>query len=152
MAEKFHFKLGGLLKLREFKEKRLMAELGAITQELGKISAEIESSNQYIQESYNAHTQAANRGLSVRSLSLYPGLVQGSRQRIEALENEKAAVERRYRDKIQELKMAMGDTRVIEGLKEKNHQEWKKMQNKKENEKIEDSILSRRAYAGRLEE
>ena len=52
--QKFKFKLDALLKVREFKEKKIKIELGEILKEIGLVENKITAANIAIDESYQA--------------------------------------------------------------------------------------------------
>ena len=142
--QKFKFKLDALLKVREFKEKKIKIELGEILKEIGLVEDKITAANIAIDESYQAQEAVLSDPASGRMLQFFPYFIQGKKEDIKNQENLLWALKKKYENKIKELATARGEVKVMENFKEKKKGEWTKERNKKEAEAIEEIIMMRR--------
>lgn len=144
MAEKFKFKLHGLLKVREFKEKAIKLELGRILTEIETAKGTIERAQKDIEECYIAQEEFVSEPAAGRMVQFFPQFIQAKREEQKIQRNILYALERKYEYKIKELALAKGEVKVIDNLKEKQQLEHKKHADKKFQETIEELTLSRR--------
>ena len=142
--QKFKFKLDALLKVREFKEKKIKIELGEILKEIGLVENKITAANIAIDESYQAQETVLADPASGRMIQFFPYFIQGKKEDIKNQENLLWALKKKYENKIKELATARGEVKVMENFKEKKKGEWTKEKNKKETEAIEEIIMMRR--------
>ena len=142
--QQFKFKLDGLLKVREFKEKKIKIELGEILKEIGEVQGNIALANKAIDESYEAQEVCLKDHSSGRMIQFFPYFVQGKKEDIKNKENLLWALKKKFDLKIKELATARGEVKVMENFKEKKLGEWKKERNKKEMETIEEVLMMRR--------
>ena len=148
--QKFKFKLDGLLKVREFKEKKIKIELGEILREINAVEDKIAFANSAITETYEAQEVFLKDPAQGQMLQFFPQFIQGKKEDIKNKENLLWALKKKYDKKIAELATARGEVKVMENFKEKKHGEWKKEKNKKEQEGIEE-ILQMRALGSEKE-
>ena len=142
--QKFKFKLDGLLKVREFKEKKIKIELGEILKEIGDVESKIAFANKAIDETDEAQESFMRDLSSGKMLQFFPVFIQGKKEDIKNKENLLWALRKKYDVKIAELAAARGQVKVMENFKEKKFGEWKKDKNKKEMESIEEILMMRR--------
>ncbi len=142
--QKFKFKLDGLLKVREFKEKKIKIELGEILREIGDVEEKIRSANTAIDETYEAQETFMRDPSLGQMLQFFPYFIQGKKEEIKNRENLLWALKKKYDTKITELATARGQVKVMENFKEKKLTEWTKQRNKKELESIEEILMMRR--------
>ncbi|MBC7427610.1 MAG: flagellar export protein FliJ [Bacteriovorax sp.] len=141
--QKFKFKLDGLLKVREFKEKKIKIELGEILREINGVEEKISAANTAISETYDAQEAFMKDPSSGQMLQFFPLFIQGKKEDIKNKENLLWALRKKYDKKIAELALARGEVKVMENFKEKKHGEWVKEKNKKEQEAIEEILMMR---------
>lgn len=141
--QKFKFKLDGLLKVREFKEKKIKIELGEILKEIGEVEEKITDANKAIDETYEAQEAFMQDSSLGKMLQFFPYFIQGKKDDIKNKENLLWALKKKYEAKIVELAMARGQVKVMENFKEKKKGEWTKERNKKEQEAIEEILMMR---------
>lgn len=141
--QKFKFKLDGLLKLREFKEKKIKTELGEILKEIGQVEEKIALANRAIDETYEAQEVFIQDPTAGRMIQFFPYFIQGKKDEIKNKENLLWALRKKYDLKIVELATARGQVKVMENFKEKKKTEWTKVKNKKEQEAIEEILMMR---------
>jgi len=141
--KKFKFKLQAVLKLREAKEKKLKTELGEIVQEIQSVKERMQEIDNDVEILYTAHDECLSTPSQGHMLKFYPEAVQGLKADKESNRNLLAALERRYDRKVQELKIAMGETKVMVKMKEKELTLHKKGVLKKEQETLEEILMMR---------
>ncbi len=142
--KKHKFKLAAVLKLREAKEKKVKAELGSIVKEIQKVKDRLIQIDNDVDVYYNSQEHSvANHGSAGRMIRFYPEAVQGLKSDRVVTENLLAALNRKYDRKVQELKVAMGETKIMTNMKEKDFQEHKKKVNKKVQSDIDEILIMR---------
>ncbi len=148
MNKKFKFKLDGLLKMRSFKEKMIKADLGKIVKKQTEIREKIESLKKDILEIYKAQKEAFDNGnVDGRMLQFYPQFISQKKAHIVEITKLLSQSEIEYSEKVKELKVAMGEVKVVENMKERKKKEFKKKLDKKMQEELEDIINLRRKLA-----
>jgi flagellar FliJ protein len=142
--QKFKFKLDGLLKVREFKEKKIKIELGEILKEINDVEDKIAKANQAISDTYDAQeTFMQDSTSSGQMLQFFPLFIQGKKEDIKNKENLLWALKKKYEKKMTELATARGEVKIMENFKDKKKDEWTKERNKKEQEAIEEILMMR---------
>jgi flagellar FliJ protein len=150
--KKFKFKLDGLLKVREFNEKKIKIELGEILKEIGIVEEKILLANKSIDETYEAQEAFMKDPTAGQMIQFFPYFIQGKKEDIKNKENLLWALKKKYELKITELAAARGQVKVMENFKEKKKGEWVKEKNKKEMEAIEEILMMRANGAGAFNE
>lgn len=143
--KKFKFKLDGLLKVREFNEKKIKIELGEILKEIGATEDLIAKMNRDIDETYKAQEELIATSADGRLLQFFPFYIQGRKEDIKNKENLLWSLRKKYENKVQELAQARGQVKVLENFKDKKKVEWTKEKDKKELETIEELLMIRRS-------
>ncbi len=141
--QKFKFKLDGLLKVREFKEKKIKIELGEILREITAVEDKIAEANRAISETYEAQEAFMIDPSAGQMLQFFPQFIQGKKEDIKNKENLLWSLKKKYDKKIAELAQARGEVKIMENFKEKKKDEWSKEKNKKEQEAIEEILMMR---------
>jgi flagellar FliJ protein len=141
--QKFKFKLDGLLKVREFKEKKIKIELGEILKEISQVENLIKKANEAIQETYDAQETFLKDPSAGQMLQFFPIFIQGKKEDIKNKENLLWSLKKKYDKKILELAQARGEVKIMENFKDKKKEEWSKERNKKEQEAIEEILMMR---------
>ena len=77
--KKYKFKLASLLKIREFKEKKIKIELGKIVKAMDEIRDEIKKMNEDIDEAYEAQENLAGEVIQSRHIQFFPFFWGGKR-------------------------------------------------------------------------
>jgi flagellar FliJ protein len=143
MQKKFKFKLDGLLKVREFKEKKIKIELGEILKEIRSVEDQIAAANKAIDETYKAQEDFIKDPAAGQMIQFFPYFIQGKKEDIKNKESLIWALQKKYENKTQELATARGEVKVLENFKDKKQVEWKKDKDKKEHEAIEEILMMR---------
>ncbi len=142
--QKFKFKLDALLKVREFKEKKVKIELGELLKEISTVEEKIELANLAIDETYEAQETFMRDPSAGQMLQFFPNFIKGKKEDIKNKENLLWALKKKYDAKIIELAVARGQVKVMENFKDKKKGEWTKERNKKEQEGIDELLMIRR--------
>ena len=143
MQKKFKFKLDGLLKVREFKEKKIKIELGEILKEISLVESQIAEANVAIDETYKAQEDFMKDPSAGQMIQFFPFFIQGKKEDIKNKDNLLWALRKKYDKKIAELAISRGEVKVLENFKDKKQVEWKKDKDKKEHEAIEEILMMR---------
>jgi len=146
MAKKFKFKLEGLLKLRHFKEEQLKVELGKINQEILAVKNRIDDLKAHIDETYQSQEKVFSEGSDGQFAKFFPYYIQAKREDIKNQENLLYSLNKRYERKLQDVSKAMGESKVIHQMKDKEKVSWKKEAEKKEQSEIDELLSMRRIY------
>lgn len=141
--KKFKFKLDGLLKVREFKEKKIKIELGEILKEIAEVETRIAEANKAIDETYKAQEEVMKDPAAGQMIQFFPYFIQGKKEDIKNKESLLWALRKKYDKKIAELAEARGEVKVLENFKDKKQVEWKKDKDKKDQEAIEEILMMR---------
>jgi flagellar FliJ protein len=138
--KKYKFKLDALLKIRKLKEETCKMEIGRIQVAISDREEEIKVHNQSIKQAFDDQEAALKEGLTGQELQFHPFFVQGKRANIKMLEGEIANLERQREHKLEELKYLRADVKVIDQMKEKDKQAYKKKIQKKMFDEIEEQV------------
>lgn len=142
--KKFKFKLDGLLKVREFKEKKLKAELGAILKEIALEEGNIRKLKSDIDDSYKSQEMFLSEPAAGQMLQFFPQFIEAKNQDIKVRENLLYSLGKKSKLKLHEMAVAQGEVKVIEKLKEKKQKEHKKEKDKKLMQETEEFIAQKR--------
>jgi len=141
--QKFQFKLNGLLKVREFKEKRIKIELGEVLKEITTVEETIAKLHRDIDETYKAQEDLMKDPAAGKMIQFFPYFIQGKQEDIKLKENMLYALRKKYERKVQELAEARGEVKVLENFKDKKKTEWRKEYDKKIQEDMEEFVMLR---------
>jgi flagellar export protein FliJ len=139
--KKFSFKLEAILKVRQIKEDQCKMQMGRIQVEINHLKNQIEVINQGVAKAYDSQEGFLNSGTSGQQIRFYPYFVEGNRNQIKHLQYEISVLEQELSEKQTELARLRGDVKIIENMKEKEFQKFKKEYNKQQELKIEEQIL-----------
>ena len=139
--QKFKFKLDGLLKVREFKEKRIKIELAEILKEIADVEEAIEKINIAVGEAYDAQEKFLSDASAGRMIQFFPMFIQGKKEDLKNKESLLWALKKKYAAKVEELGKARGDVKVLENFKDKKKTEHHKIAEKKIQEEIEENFI-----------
>lgn len=144
----FKFKLNGLLKVREFKERTLKVELGQILKQINGAEEEILKLKKDIQETYEAQETFMADPSAGEMIKFFPKFIETKNSAIDNQENLIYALKKKFDFKQKELATARGEVKVIENLKEKKQTEYKKKLEKKHQENVDELVQIRRILKG----
>lgn len=141
MAKKFKFKLDALLKLREFNEQKVKVELGQLIQEIQSVKDRISDLERQIDETYREQEGVLETPSSGQFARFFPYFIQAKKEDIKNNENILYALEKKKEAKLKEMQQRMGEVKVMENLKEKDKQSFKKESEKKMQSDIEEILM-----------
>ena len=136
--KKYQFRLEAVLKLRKFKEESCRMELGQLLMQLNKIDDQLEYERKEIDSYYKIQEGALKNGMNGGQLQAFPMLVAAKERNIQLLSRDRVHQERIVEEKKQELAVFRGELKVIENLKEKDFEAYKKALNKEIDQKVEE--------------
>lgn len=135
---KYEFRLDPVLKLRKLKEENCRMELGQLLMELNRIEDQLAHDRKEIDNYYKIQEGALENGMRGGQVQAFPMLIAAKNRNIELLLADKKKQEDRVEAKKQELAQLRGDLKVMENLREKSYDEWKKAVNKEIDQKVEE--------------
>lgn len=113
-------------------------ELGQLLMELNRIDDQIVHDKNELDNYYKIQEGALKTGMSGSQLQAFPMLVAGKVRNIELLEQARKRQEEKVENKKQELAQVKGDLKVIDNLKQKDYDEYRKALNKEIDQKVEE--------------
>ena len=141
MKKKYKFKLDAVLKIRKLKEEQVKMEIGRLNVEINNYENMVKQHSDNISEAYQAQEAELGKGLVGLEARFHPYFVQGKRAHIEALQAEIKMLQAKREKLYHDLNTRRGEVKVIENLKEKDYQAFKKQMNKKINENLEEDVI-----------
>lgn len=138
--KKYQFRLEAVLKVRKFKEETCRMELGYLLNELQKIIDQLKHDQEQIDSYYKIQEGALGQsgGMTASQLQTFPMLVAGKTRNIELLNGALERQEKLVEDKRKELAIIKGELKVIESMKEKDFEKYRKEVNKEIDKKVEE--------------
>lgn len=113
-------------------------ELGQLLQGLNKILDQLEHDRQEIQHYYQIQESQLKTGIKGSQIQAFPMLVIAKEKNIELLEEERTKQETLISEKKLELAQLRGELKVMENLKEKDYDQYRKALNKEIDQKVEE--------------
>lgn len=113
-------------------------ELGQLNMELQKIQDQLAHDKNQIDNYYKIQEGGLKNGLRASQLQAFPMLIAAKEQNIRLLERDIKMQEQRIVEKKQELAQIRGDLKVMENLKEKDYEQYRKALNKEIDQKVEE--------------
>jgi flagellar export protein FliJ len=138
---KYKFRLEALLKLRKIKEEQCKQEIGRLQVEIKNKEILIEQVQFDIHESYEAQEGLLNKGISGAEIKFFPYVIQNKKSQIDFIRSEILKIQEVVNMKFEELKNLRADTKLMENMKEKDFEKFKKSYNKTMEEKREEQQL-----------
>ena len=138
MMKKYEFKLEAVLKLRKLNEENRRMELGVLMLEMQKIDNQIEYEKKQIDTYYKIQEEALKTGAGETQLQMIPNMVAAKTKNIQLLNRDKRKQQQLIDAKREELAVAKGELKVMENLKNKDFDEYKKALNKEIDQKVEE--------------
>ena len=136
--KKYLFKLDPVLKLRKLKEENCRMELGKLISFLSRIEDQIKHDTSEIQNYYKIQEASLQNGVRGDQVQAFPMLIAAKEKNIELLHRDKKEQEGLIDLKKKELAILRGELKVLENLKEKYFDQYKKALNKEIDQKVEE--------------
>ena len=138
--KKFKFRLRALKKLREFREKKLKVELGNILREINNVEDRLRVIDDEVDEGYRSQESVLEEDTEGKLIKFYPMYFQGKAADKVKTNTKLDWLKDKYDEKMGELKIARGESKVIEKLEEKEHKTFKKLQDRKMQAELEETF------------
>jgi flagellar FliJ protein len=135
---KYSFRLEPVLKLKKLKEENCRMELGQLVTQLGRIEEQLQHDKNEIGRYYQIQEGGLHTGLTGRQLQAFPMLIAAKEQNIRLLEGDRKKQEEMIATKRQELALLRGDLKVMENLREKDFDAYKRALGKEIDQKVEE--------------
>ena len=113
-------------------------ELGQLIMQLNRIEDQLKRDEDEISSYYKIQEGSLAQGVRASQLQAFPMLIAGKERNIQLLQRDKIDLEKRIEEKKQELASLKGDLKVMENLKEKDFDEYRKAYNKELDQKVEE--------------
>lgn len=136
--KRYQFRLEPVHKLRKLKEENCRTELGQLIMELEKILGQLAHDRQEIEKYFQIQENGLRNGMKGGQVQLFPMMVAGKERNIQLLLEAQARQEKLVESKRQELAVLRGELKVMENLKDKDFQNWRKSVNKEIDQKVEE--------------
>jgi flagellar FliJ protein len=136
--KRYTFRLEPVLKVRRLKEENCRMELGQLITELSRIENQLAHDRREIDNYYKIQESAMENGIRGDQVQAFSMLVAAKERNIELLLRDKKKQEELIEAKKQELATLKGELKVIENLKEKDYNEYRKALNKEIDQKVEE--------------
>lgn len=113
-------------------------ELGQLLVELNRIEDQMSHDAKEMDKYYEIQEGALKNGMKGSQLQAFPMLVAGKQRNIDLLTKAKERQENLVEEKKKELAILRGELKVIEKLREKDFDEYRKAVNKEIDQKVEE--------------
>jgi flagellar FliJ protein len=138
--KRYQFRLEAVRKMRSMMEETCRSALGLLMVERQNLVELTESLQHDIENSYREQEALLTTGLKAGHAAFFPMMVSGKEARIKEVQKEMALLDERIEEKKRELTQRRADLKLIENLKEKDFQVWKKAYNKETDLKVEEMV------------
>lgn len=113
-------------------------ELGQLLMHLNRLQDQLSHDRNEIDGYYKIQEGALKGGMTAAQIQTFPMLVAGKEANIKLLERDIRRQEQYIEEKKQELAQARGELKVMENLKEKDYDQYRKALNKEIDQKVEE--------------
>ncbi|MFP5489918.1 MAG: flagellar FliJ family protein [Bacteriovoracia bacterium] len=138
--KRYQFRLEAVRKMRSMLEETCRSELGLLMVERQNLVEFIETLLHDIQSAYTEQETHMSKGMKASHAAFFPQAVSGKESKIKEIKKEIELLDAKIADKKVELTQKRADLKLMENLKEKDLQAWKKAFNKEENMKVEEMV------------
>ena len=138
--KRYQFRLEAVLKVRTMHEETCRNALGLLMVERQNLVEMIETLRHDIQSAYSEQESHLTVGMKASHVAFFPQAVAGREARIKQVEGEMAALDQRIEEKRRELAERRADLKLVENLKKKEFDEWRKAYNKETDMKVEEMV------------
>ena len=136
--KKYEFRLEAVLKLRRFKEETCRTELGHLLMHLNKIDEQLIYEKKEIEKYDTIQEDALKTGMNGGQLQAFPMLVAAKERNMQLLNRDRVKQVQLVEEKKGELATVRGELKMVENLKEKDFEAYKKALNKEIDQKVEE--------------
>jgi flagellar FliJ protein len=136
--KRYTFRLEPVLKVRRLKEENCRMQLGQLIGQLNLIESQLAHDRREIENYYKIQEASLQNGIRGDQIQAFPMLVAAKERNIQLLLRDKKHQEELIEEKKRELATLKGELKVIENLKEKDYNEYRKALNKEIDQKVEE--------------
>ena len=141
--KKYKFSLEALLKIRMLRERKIKQEIGGIVSKIAENEDKIVSLQKKMVSCHVLQEESVKSGSTAKMLGFFPTAFHAYRREIEETKQVIALLKGNYREKVGELKSAMGDVKIIEKMKQQDLNLFTKKMDKKTQNDIEELLQHR---------
>lgn len=138
--KRFKFKLQAVLKVREISEEKCRQEMGQLVTKREGLLKEIKTIRSHIEAGYHEQETMLKSGTSARGLTYFSDLFFSREKSIEIIEDEIRKLDTDIDEKRQDLVQRQADLKLINKLKEKHFEEYRKNYIKEQFKKEEEQV------------
>ena len=113
-------------------------ELGKLIMQMTTIDDQLAHDRNEIDNYFKIQESALKNGMTGSQLQAFPMLIAAKQQNINLLIKEKNKQEQKIADKKAELSQLKGELKVIENLRQKDYDDYRKALNKETDQKVEE--------------
>ncbi len=141
--KKMKFRLEHVLRLREFEEKKAKLELGLVLGKINGLNFEIDEAKKQMQKSNNEFNQYLKETRKVQDIKIFPFLIEDLQRIIDKKKQDLLILKKELEVKKNILKVAETKFKILEKLKENQLERFKKEENKKLINELDDNTIMR---------
>ena len=140
----FQFKLDGLLKIRRSKEDQIKIKLGQILKEINNVKQEMITIEHDLDAAYDLMVYGPDTESERMFTREYPMYIERLKEDLEIKSNLLYALGKKYQEIVVNMKKAKAEVEILENFRDKKLTSYKKLKNKKDEQKLEDILIMRR--------
>ena len=127
--------------MREFRKQQIEVELGKIVQQINDLHEQLADLERQMSDAYQIYAQRV-AGMDLATCYQYAGVfLKAAHHKKEELLAHGEELEQAYQAKLQEMKKAMGEVKVMEKVKTKAWEAYRKQYNKLLSREQEDNVI-----------
>lgn len=145
----FKFKLEALLKIRKLKEEECKQNIGRTQIAIADLKKMISQNDIEVAEVYEAQENVLSSGASGQEIKFFPFFTQGKKAHNDRLHQEILNLEVKLKEQYKELNELRAAVKVLDKLKEKEKEIFKKEREKKIYLDIEEQLIIQNKYGNK---
>ena len=126
--------------MRIFKEKKIKQEVAQMIAQIVKVERDIDTLEEEMRACYHLREKDTGFKVQAKVLKIYPLLFESQMGRIENEQKRLLSLRKIYKEKLRELNKAMGEVKIMEKMKEKDWEKFKRKMSKDEQYAIEELL------------
>ena len=126
--------------MRVFKEKKIKQEAAQMIAQIAKVEGAIKTLEEEMRACYHLREKDTRSKVQAKVLKIYPLLFESQMGRIENEQKRLLSLRKIYKEKLRELNKAMGEVKVMEKMKEKDWEFFKRKMSQEEQYAIEELL------------
>ncbi len=138
--KRYQFRLEAVRKVRTMHEETCRNALGMLMVERQNLVEMIETLIHDIQAAYTEQESHLATGMKASHVAFFPQAVSGKEARIKEIEKDMAELDKQIAEKRTELAQRRADLKLVENLRQKDFEKWRKAYNKETDMKVEEMV------------